>query len=479
VATALPKNLARFTLAEALLATGGTVSREGSRGSAIGVSTDSRAVSHGEVFVALAGERFDGHHHLRAATEKGASMLVVSRDADAPGGPSIIRVEDTQRALGLLGRAQRRRWGGASHSTLGASPLVGITGSAGKTSTRHATAALFEALGFGPVHASAGNLNNAIGIPMTLLGLEPAHRAAVVEIGMSTPGEIAWGTSLAEPSVGVVTLVGAAHTEGVGSIWGALKEKSDLLAGLAPSAVAVVNADDELARATLVVSRAARFVTYGIASDATVRLVRRTARGLGGAELELDVHGARIEAVVPMLGRAGTYAALAAVATAVAVRGPGTLLDGAAVARGLADLGPGESGRLHARESAGGRIVIDDAYNANPASMRASIDAAREIADALERPLVLVLGAMRELGAESDALHEELGAHAAEARPRAIVSVAAPALAARAKAEGAHVVEVADATAALEAVGQLLAPGDVVLVKASNSIGLSRVAAAL
>ena len=478
VATALPKNLARFTLAEALLATGGSLARSSSLGAAVGVSTDSRAVSHGEAFVALVGERYDGHDHLRAATERGASLLVVSRQCEAPPGPAIVRVDDTQRALGSLGRAHRRRWGG-HHSGLGPLPLVGITGSAGKTSTRHATESLFEALGMGPVHASAGNLNNAIGIPMTLFGLEPRHRAAVVEIGMSTPGEIAWGTSLAEPTVGLVTLVAAAHTEGLGSIWGVLKEKSDLLLGLAPAATAVANADDELARATLVVSRATRFVTYGAAPDATVRLVRRTARGLGGAELELDVHGARIEALVPMLGRAGTYAALAAVATAVAARPPGASLDVSAVARGLSTLGQGESGRLHARESSQGRIVIDDAYNANPASMRASIDAAHEIADALERPLVLVLGAMRELGAESDALHEELGAHAAQARPRMLVAVAAPALAARARADGATVIEVADAAAALVALGPALSPGDVVLVKASNSIGLSRVAAAL
>jgi len=482
VATAIPKNRAPFTLAEIMLATSGGLAQSGGASSIVGVSTDSRDVAPGELFVALVGERFDGHDHARLAVEKGAAAVLVSRDVDVPETAAVVRVSDTERSLGLLGRAHRRRWGASAFGT--ARPVIGVTGSAGKTSTRHAIAALLRALGAPGVLTSAGNLNNAVGVPMTLLGLGADHHAAVVEIGMNRPGEIAWAASLAEPVLGVLTLVAAAHTEGVGSIWGVMKEKSELFAALPERGTAIVNADDDLARAALVITRAETHITYGQARDATVRLVSRRSRGLAGADLTIAIArepGADpviLEAMLPMLGRAGTYAALAAVASVVAV--DSDILDHpAGVAAALSSLGTGESGRLAPREKADRTIVIDDAYNANPASMRASIDAAREIADALERPLVLILGEMRELGADADALHEDLGRHAASAKPRVLISVASNALAFGASGSGANVVSVVDAAAALAAAAAAVQPGDVVLVKASNSIGLSKVAAAL
>ncbi|HTJ85515.1 MAG TPA: UDP-N-acetylmuramoyl-tripeptide--D-alanyl-D-alanine ligase [Polyangiaceae bacterium] len=481
MATAIPKNRAPFTTAEILLAADGHILREGAASRHVGVSTDSRSVEAGEVFVALVGERFDGHAHAHAAAERGASAVVVSREVEVPPGVAVIRVADTERALGLLGRAHRRRWGASAFGV--PRPVIGITGSAGKTSTRHAIATLLAGLGVDGVLSSKGNLNNAVGVPMTLLGLTAEHRAAVVEIGMNRPGEIAWASSLAEPVLGVLTLVAAAHTEGVGSIWGVMKEKSDLLAALPERGTAIVNADDELARAALVTTRAETHITYGEAPDATVRLASRRPLGLAGAEISLTVardgaEPAVIEAMLPMLGRAGTYAALAAIATAVAI--DSDILDHpGGLAGAIGSLGAAESGRLAPRQKDDGTIVIDDAYNANPASMRASIDAAREIADGLERPLVLILGEMRELGAGSDALHEEVGAHAARAKPRVVVVVGSPALAAGAAAAGAEVIRVDDATAALAAAAAALRPRDVVLVKASNSLGLSPVAARL
>jgi UDP-N-acetylmuramoyl-tripeptide--D-alanyl-D-alanine ligase len=484
VATPLPKNRAAFSLAEIVLATGGDV--RGSGPEAVqpgylvtGVSTDTRSVTAGEAFVALVGERFDGHDHVATALERGASLLITSRDVEAPAGVPVVRVPDTLRALGVLGLAHRRRWAGRAQRR-----VVGITGSAGKTTTRHVTASLLRSLGR-RVHASVGNLNNAIGVPMVLLGLDDSHDDAVIEVGMSTPGEIAWAAGLVEPDAAVVTLVADAHTEGVGSVFGVAREKSEIFAAGRPRGVAIANADSPGARAGLVRARARRHLLYGEAPDADVRLLSRTSLGANGAEVSIEIRRpsgalARVEALLRPLGAAGSYAALAAVAVAVG-------LDDAVadrtdeIAKGLAELREPEDGRLAPRLGAGGTLVVDDAYNANPASMIASIGAAREIATAEARGLVLVLGVMRELGARTAELHAEVGAAAGAAGARVVIVVSPDAepMARAAEAAGAVVRRAPDAAAALLLAKELVGPGDVVLVKASNSLGLSAVAAGL
>ncbi|MBL9027215.1 MAG: UDP-N-acetylmuramoyl-tripeptide--D-alanyl-D-alanine ligase [Myxococcales bacterium] len=477
MATPLPKNRAPFSLAEIVLATGGEALGGSPSDRAVGVSSDSRTVTAGEVFVALVGDRFDGHEHARTAAERGAAVIVASRPIQVPSGTHVVRVDDTLAALGALGRAHRRRWAGR-----GAKRVVGITGSAGKTTTRHVVAALLGNLGR-RVLASVGNLNNAIGVPHVLFCLDDNHDDAVIEIGMSTPGEILRTAALVEPDAGVVTLVSDAHTEGVGSIWGVLREKSSLFETVRPGGLVVVNADDAGARAALVRAAGRRHLLYGEANDADVRLVRRVARGLAGSDLTLEIRRAsgeptRVEMSIPLLGAAGAYAALAA--ASVAIGFDDTLADRPEVlSRVLADVGGAEGGRLSPRVAADGTLVIDDAYNANPASMIASIRAAREIADAEGRRLVLVLGVMRELGARSDELHAEVGAAAAAASPAALVVVSTEAMARAAEAAGASPKLAADATAAVEVASTLVSPGDVVLVKASNSLGLSLVAARL
>lgn len=471
MATPIPTNDARFALGEIALATEGNVLSGGRAAAARGVSTDSRAVRSGDAFVALRGERFDGHDHIPVAIERGASVIVASRRVEVPEGVALVVVEDTLVALGRLGAAHRARWGRLS----GLRKIIGITGSAGKTTTKHAIHGCLTALGHG-AHASVGNLNNAIGVPMSLFGLGEDHAFGVIEIGMNQPGEIAAAASYAAPDAAVLTLIAEAHTAGVGSIWGVLREKSDLFGALSKDGIAIANADDDLARSALV-RAPGRVITYGESKDADVRLVHRGARGLEGSDLRVEIAGAlTIEATVPLLGKAGVQATLAAIAT---TRALGLSHDPASWKAAIATLGKDTQGRLAAKQRPDGAVIIDDAYNANPASMRSSMEAAREIASALDKTLVLVLGAMFELGDRSEELHREIGARAASLSPRALVVVGPQAdpIAAAATEKGAPVHRAPDAAAAEALIASLVTPSSVVLVKASNSVGLSRVAA--
>lgn len=497
MATPIPRNEAAFTLAELVYGTDaqplGGLSPHAAASRIVGVSTDSRSVEAENLFVALVGERFDGHEHARAALERGARAVLVSREVDGLSelarsrGAAVLRVPDTLVSLGDLAHWHRVRWA-RQHTK--ATKLVGITGSAGKTTTRLAVARSLAALGRA-VHASTGNLNNAIGVPMSLFGLGPEHDAAVIEIGMNSPGEIARGTSVAKPDVGIVTLVAAAHTEGVGDVWGVQREKGSLLLGLDADGVAIVNGDCALTRATLLCSPARRSIVYGEREGCDLRLLERRPLGLDGSALRVALVWGReapleLELRTALLGRAGAYATLAALATLVAVVDP-LRLEAEALSAALESIDAGELGRLAARRSSDGTVVVDDAYNANPASMQSSIHAARELAEAASSRLVLVLGAMYELGELSSELHAELGRSAALAGPAALVVVGelAEPLAEAARAElraagsAARVEHVATASEASVLVRELVRPGDVVLVKASNSVGLSAVARSL
>ncbi len=485
----LPSNVAPFSLAEVLAATGGALVREGrseGRGaplpSVVGVSTDTRFTAAGQAFIALMGDRFDGHDHLESAARAGATILLVSKEARVLPGPAIVRVDDTVRALGDLARAHRRRWARTrrGHDR----KVIAITGSAGKTTTRRAIAAVLTAAG-ASVHATGHNFNNQIGVPLTLLGLDDRHDLAVIEIGTSRRGEIAAGAAIAEPDVGVLTLVADAHGEGLGSAWNIAVEKGDLLAALPPGGVAIANGDDPRAAAQLLRSPAATWLRWGEDPAADVMLVAREMRGTAGQYLRVRVLGASsvrplLEVEVAMLGRAGVSAALAAIAAAEAVL-PGGAPASDALSRALGGDAAREPGRMSPRTRPDGAIILDDAYNANPASMIASIEAAREIARAEGRRLILILGEMYELGPQTEALHEEVARVAAFGRPAAIIAVKG--LASRyldaAKRYGVECELVADAAAALSVARRVIAPEDLVLVKASHGVGLSAVATAL
>jgi UDP-N-acetylmuramoyl-tripeptide--D-alanyl-D-alanine ligase len=440
----------------------------------VGISTDSRALVPGSAFVALRGVRFDGHDHVAAAVNQGARLVIVEREVDVPPEVGVLRVEDSTRALGALGRAHRRRWAGAGERRA----LVAITGSAGKTTTKRAVAALLEGLGE-RVHASAGNLNNAIGVPMVLLGLEPEHTVAVVEIGTNSRGEIAYGAGLAEPDVGVLTLVADAHGEGIGTVDDVAHEKGALLAALSPGGVAIVNGDDPRVVAQLARCRAERKLTVGTVEGTDVRLTTAQLLGTEGVRHEAEL-GTRsppevLAFTTPLLGTAGRFASGFALAVAEALL-PGRA-DGASLSAAFATLAGGQAGRLAPLELEDGTIVLDDAYNANGASMLASIGDAAALAAALGRRLVLVLGDMYELGAASERVHGEVAARAVAARPAALIAVgeAARQYHLVAKSGSVDSVAVPDAQRALEALTSTMRPRDVVLVKGSHGVGLSRV----
>ncbi len=476
MASSLPTNRAPFTLADVVTATGGRLVVEGAE-DAVGVSTDTRSIEPKNVFVALIGGRFDGHDHVAVAVERGASIVVVEREVRPPKpGVSVVLVNHTMRALGALARAHRRRWGRSRRAM--APKVIGITGSAGKTTTRAAVASVLTALGR-TVHASQENLNNQIGVPLTVLGLESRHDVAVVEIGTNQRGEIAYGSGVSEPDVGVLTLISEAHGEGLGSVWDIAKEKGDLLLALPLSGVAIANGDDPRAAAELLRSPASRWIRYGT-NDADVRLVRRTPRGLRGSDVEIawtrdTGEEVRLEAEIPLLGNAGAYASLAATSVTLAIN-PTT--QPADLARALVVAEKTEPGRLAPSERADGTVVIDDAYNANPASMTASIAAASEIAQRRAAAASCSFsGRCASSGARAEALHRDVAQAIAGSGAAVVIGVGGHARAfTTGLPQGVATSFADDRASARMALDRDARPGDIVLVKGSNSIGLSELA---
>lgn len=487
MATPIPKNQASFTLAEILEATGGVLVSAGAIGGAAAaagaemrtteVSTDTRSIGPGALFVALRGDAYDAHEHLGAAAAGGARVIVVERDVPAPASAAVIRVGSSLDALGALGRAHARRWRGLG----GVRWTVAITGSAGKTTTRVATQALLERLHPGEVHATRGNLNNLVGAPMVLLGLRPEHRYAVVEIGTNRPGEIEALARMVEPDAGVITLVAEAHVEELGSLGGVAHEKAALFRALREDGVAIGNGDNDPVRAEIETSPARTRVLYGTREGAAVRILARAPEGMTHSRLRLGVEGeGELEIVTPLLGEAGAYACAAAI-TAV-TRGLGERVSAAIANDALAsaEVGGG-AGRLVPVLVGGDVVVVDDSYNANPASMRASIRAASEIAASSRRRLVLVLGEMRELGSAAEAGHDDVGRAARESGAALVIAVGPLASRYTMALLGSPTTHVHVTTAEDAAVfaRRWTTSNDLVLVKGSRGIGTDAVVRAL
>jgi UDP-N-acetylmuramoyl-tripeptide--D-alanyl-D-alanine ligase len=470
VATPIPTNRAEFGAAEVVAATHGALVRAGApQQTARGFTTDSRAVVPASAFVALRGERSDGHDHVGEAIEAGARLLVVERGR-APGGApddvAVVEVDDTLVAWGDLARAHLAKW----RSLRSDARVIAITGSAGKTTTKEITAALLRTEV--DVHATAGNLNNRIGVPAVVLGLEPGHRVAVLEMGMSLPGEIAALGAIGVPDVAIVTNVGLAHAGGVGgSVADVAREKGALFAALGPAGVAVANADDPQVMAQARDRHRGPVVTFGRAEGAAVRLVRRDALGPQGSRVYVLRAGEEGAFVLPIPGEAAALDFVAALAAADAALGA-TLRD-SHVASALRHLEPA-AGRLRPRRLKGGVCVLDDTYNANPASFRAAFDMLGEL-KAQRR--VAVLGEMKELGSAAEAEHEKLGEDVARAGIALLVSCGGLAdLTARAaERRGVDIVLAGDAAQASAVAVERVRSGDVVLVKASRSVGAERV----
>ncbi len=353
-----------------------------------GCATDSRTVGRGALFVALRGPTFDGHDFVRHAATRGAAGALV--DGGAQPLPSL-EVPDTLAGLGALARAWRARF---------ALPVVAVTGSNGKTTVKEMIATILRV--DREVLATRGNLNNEIGLPLTLLEIDERHRAAVVEMGASGAGEIARLAAVALPGVGVITQCAPAHLEGFGSLEGVARAKGELLAGLPEEGVAVINADDDQAPLWRSLAGARRRLEFAVGRDADVR-----GRGQTSAEgtlAEFDTPAGPLSVRLALLGAHNVANAAAAVAAALALE-----LSPTSIVAGLESLRP-VKGRLAPTPGRGGRRIIDDSYNANPTSLRAGL----EVLATCAAPRWLVLGDMAELGPDADDFHRRAGALARE-----------------------------------------------------------------
>jgi UDP-N-acetylmuramoyl-tripeptide--D-alanyl-D-alanine ligase len=419
-----------------------------------GYSIDSRTIQPGEVFFAVKGERFDGHDFVEQALEKGALAAVVQK-SQLPRYPVTSRLlvaDDTLAALQTLATAVRRVWGKA---------LVGITGSAGKTTTKDAIAHLLSTRF--RVLKSEGNFNNHFGLPLMLLKLQPEHDVAVIEMGMSHAGEIAALAKIAQPNIGVVTNVAPVHLEFFDSVADIARAKYELVASLPMGGTAVLNGDDEY------VSQFGRdfhgkVVTYGLRSSADVRADQVESHGVDGSSFDLIVGSCREDVSLPLVGAHNIHNALAAVAVALE-RG----LTPSDAAKALASLSPSDKrGQVVKVDNI---TVINDCYNSNPRALESMVSA---LAAMPARRRIVVAGEMLELGPAGAEMHRQAGRYIADQKIDALVGVRGLAreMVESAVAAGIH----ADFVATPEEAGEWLArearPGDVVLLKASRGVKL-------
>jgi UDP-N-acetylmuramoyl-tripeptide--D-alanyl-D-alanine ligase len=424
-----------------------------------GAAVDSRLVEPGQVFVALPGERTDGHAFVADAISRGAAALIVTRPVSDPaslGDVSIVRVANGLAALGALAAGWRRRF----------DPLVvGVTGSIAKTSTKEAIAAVL-AQRFNTLR-SEGNQNNEIGLPLTILRMAPEHEAAVLEMGMYVRGEIAELARIALPRIGVVTAVQPVHLARIGSLEAIERAKGELLEALPHDGTAVLNADDRIVR-RMDRRTVARIVTYGFDTTADVTAEAVTSAGFDGMRFVLRVGEARQDVAIPTLGRMSVHNALAAAAVG---RAAGLSLH--EIAAGLA-MGWSAPRRVQVVR-AGGVTLVDDSYNASPRSVVAALD----LLAGLPGRRGAVLGEMLELGDASEDGHRTVGEAAARTVDWLVVvgRDAAPIAegALDAGMDPARITTAPDAEAVVATLPPRLRTGDVVLVKASRGIGLDRV----
>jgi len=422
---------------------------------AMGYSIDSRTLTAGDLFIAIAGERFDGHEYVQTALEKGAVGAIVAAGKDVAGDPlRLLQVEDTVKALQLLGAAARRLWG---------KPLLAVTGSAGKTTTKeilaHILATRFR------VMKSSGNLNNHIGLPLQLLKLEAEHDLAVVEMGMNHAGEIRALGALAHHDLAVVTTVAPVHLEFFGSLKEIARAKYEIIETLHSGGVAVLNADDEYV-CQFGRDFKGKVVTFGIKRAADVSARNIKLNGAEGSTFDLVAGSVEEPVTFPLVGEHNIYNALAAAAAAIE---RGLTPSQAAVA--LSSIAPPDKrGQVL---QIGGATIINDCYNSNPRALAAMVDT---LASMKAERRILVVGEMLELGPTAEALHRESGKHAAEKKIDLVIGVRglARAVAEAACGAGTQAQFVETPEQAGEWLAHNLRPGDAVLLKASRGVKLER-----
>jgi len=421
-----------------------------------GVSTDTRSVSQGELFIALHGENFDAHEFLAQAVAGGAVAAVVSRPVQA--GVPVLLVEDTRLALGLLAGAWRAQFD---------IPVVGVTGSNGKTTVKEMIATILKQDGRPLV--TQGNLNNDIGVPLTLFNLDTNHTHAVIEMGANHVGEIEYLAGIARPDVGVVTNAMSAHLEGFGSLDGVASAKGEMFAALTDTGTAIINSDDNYADAWRKRAEPARKLGFGLSESADISAedIRFDVKAWQTC-FTLRTPSGEIDITLPMAGQHNVMNALAATAAAFAL---GMSLE--IIQQGLAAMSS-VKGRLFAQQTRHGAQLIDDTYNANPDSLQAGLDVLAQ----LPGKRILVIGDMAELGDDSEALHSDIAAQAREAGVQFLYALGKQSAAAAERfGNGAHHFMEHDALS--NALSDELDENSVILVKGSRSARMERVVNAL
>ncbi|MHB2018416.1 MAG: UDP-N-acetylmuramoyl-tripeptide--D-alanyl-D-alanine ligase [Candidatus Xenobia bacterium] len=449
-----------LTLDEVVVATHGRLEKGGGELRIAGVSTDTRTLRPGELFTPLEGLNFDGHDFIPQALERGAVAVISRRPLELA--VPVIRVENTLSSYQQLAAYYRRRLG---------CKVVGVTGSNGKTSTKDLLAHL-ASCGH-RVAKTAENLNNEIGLPRTILELPPDTQVAVLEMGMRGPGQIRELALIATPDVGIVTNVGEAHQELLGSAEAIAEAKGELVENLAPDGVAVLNRDNRWF-ARLRQKAAGRVISFGFDPAADVRIVSFVPRGWDGSEVTMEADGERLTFDSPLLGRHLAANLAAAVAACIALEIPLAPLP-----EQLRSFRSGAK-RLEVTPGKDGVRFINDAYNASPTSMRAALELLPTLPCDGRR--IAVLGDMLELGSIREAAHREMGEVAASRGVDVLIAVGELGRLigqGYQKAGGREMHHAADASAAAQTLGALTRPGDLVLVKASRGMALERVVQAL
>lgn len=402
-----------------------------------GFSIDSRTLQPGDLYIAINGERFDGHEYCQAAQQNGASALLVHSEVDSE--LPQLKVKDTRVALGLLGKMWAERF---------QVPTVAITGSNGKTTVKEMVAAILGKIG--PVLATEGNFNNDIGVPLTLLRLRAHHQYAVIEIGASSSGEVGNLSRLVQPDVALVNNVGEAHLEGFGSIEAVASAKAEIFEGLGSDGWAVINVDDRFADDMRNAASHAHIRQFGSEEDVAVRLMAEQ-------ELKISTDGKVLAPRFALLGRHNRLNAVAATAIAQCMD-----IQPVAIMSGLAQIQP-VAGRLNKHPGRNKSTVIDDSYNANPVSVRAAIDVLAEF----DGSRLLVLGDLGELGSDEKNIHAQLGAYAKQAGIDHLFTVGVLAKHAAEAFDGA--VHFPDQGQLIDTLCEVISSDTTVLVKGSRS----------
>jgi len=418
-----------------------------------GLSTDTRTIEKGNLFVALQGPNFDGHDYLQLAQSRGAVAATVSRVVETT--LPQVEVADTRIALGRLAAHWRTQFD---------LPLIAVTGSNGKTSVKEMLAAILRPCG--DTLVTRGNLNNDIGVPLTLSGLSDAHRYAVIELGANHPGEIAYLTDITKPTVALVNNAAPAHLEGFGDLDGVARAKGELFEHLSDDAVCTINADDAYAGLWLSLAASRKVVRFGLEAEADVHA---TWQGdMNGSDISLHTPLGKVDFRLPLPGRHNVMNALAASAAVITL---GLSLD--VIARGLSGM-HAVDGRWQLRPGLRGAKLIDDTYNANPGSLGVALDLLANSDD----ECWLVLGDMGELGDTGETLHRQMGQQARDAGLRHLFSLG-PLAATATEAFGKGGERFDSMDALVERLRERLAPGITVLVKGSRAMHLERVVEAL